>query len=171
MSRTLRMLFFTSVLVGCTGSPVPTVPIGFLNQTKHSDADLWAIWSAAQKSVASKLDLNPVQQSIENAPPDILPGDSRALTVTPRQLTVAPQPDVSSSMLAASGIVRPTPTGLILCPQPCNVHFTTAYSRYSPAATMYAASWESSEDSFRDILEYEFENQILCALGYDMTWR
>ena len=51
------------------------------------------------------------------------------------------------------------------------MRYATAYSRYDPTAIKYAASWESSEDNFRDILEYEFENQILFALGYDLTWR
>jgi hypothetical protein len=171
LARTLRILFLTSLLFGCSGRPTQTASVGFLNQTLHSDADLWAIWSLAQKSVASQINLNPVQQTVGNAPPDILPGDSRSLSVMPHQLNVAPQPDIASSVLAASGIHRPNPTGMIFCPQPCNVGYTTAYSRYEPAATVYASSWESSENSFRDILEYEFENQILFALGYDMTWR
>jgi hypothetical protein len=171
LARTLRILFLTSLFLGCSGRPTQTASVGFRNQTLHSDADLWAIWSLAQKSVANQINLNPVQQTVGNAPPDILPGDSRSLSVMPHQLTVAPQPDIASSVLAASGIHRPDPTGMIFCPQPCNVGYTTAYSHYDPAATIYASSWESSENSFRDILEYEFENQILFALGYDMTWR
>jgi len=170
MGRGLRIVFVV-MLLGCAGNKNQSAPVGFLNQTRHSDADLWAIWSLAQKSLASQIDLNPVQQTVQNAPPDILAGDSRALSVMPHQLTVAPQPDTSSAVLSASGIHRANPTGMILCPQPCNVAFTTAYSRYSPAATIYAASWESSDSNFRDILEYEFENQILFALGYAMTWR
>lgn len=60
---------------------------------------------------------------------------------------------------------------MILCPQPCDVRYATAYSRYQPEITQYAASWESRESDFRTILEYEFENQILFALGYDTRWR
>jgi hypothetical protein len=147
------------------------MPVGFVNQTMHSDADLWAMWEAAQQTLANGINLNPLQ-SVEDAPPDILPGDPRALGIMPHQLTVAPQPDVSSSVLAAAtGLQRANPTGMIACPQPCNVRYTTAYSQYAPPVTRYAASWESSEDNFRDILEYEFENQILFALGYDMRWR
>lgn len=171
MRPTLCTMCITMLLVGCAGRHTQTASIGFLNQTWHSDADLWAIRSLAQKSVSNQIDLNPVQQTVENAPPDILPGDSRSLSVMPHQLTVAPQPDVSSAVLAADGIRRPDPTGMISCPQPCNVRYTTAYSTYEPAATIYASSWESSENNFRDILEYEFENQILFALGYDMSWR
>jgi len=129
------------------------------------------IWSAAQQSVAKSIDLNPVQQTASNAPPDILPGDARALSVMPQQLTVTPEPDVSSAvLLAATGMRRADPTGMIACPQPCNVQYTTAYSRHSPEITRYAASWEQTS-SFNILLEYEFENQILFALGYDMTWR
>jgi hypothetical protein len=171
VGRSLRILFLTALLMGCDGSTSPTVPSGFVNKTEHSDADLWAIWSAAQRSLASKIDLNPLQPA-ESAPPEILPGDPRALSAMPHQLAIAPQPDVSSSVLAATaGIYRADPTGLVACPQPCNVGYTTAYSRYHPPAIKYAASWESSDGSFRDIIEYEFENQILFTLGYNLTWR
>jgi len=133
---------------------------------------LWAIWAAAQQSLAQKIDLNPVQQSTENAAPQILAGDPRALTVMPRQLTVAPEPDVSpAALFAATGIQRSNPTGMITCPQPCNVRYATAYSVYQPELTRYAASWEFSGNNFSAILQYEFENQILFSLGYDMRWR
>lgn len=171
MGRTLRTVLLAAILLGCAGNQNHSAAVGFLNQTRHSDADLWTIWSLAQQSIASQIDLNPVQQAAESASPVILPGDSRALSVLPYQLRVAPQPDVSSSVLAEAGIQRPNPTGMIACPPPCNVRYTTAYSRYQPAATIYASSWESSDNSFRDVLEYEFENQILFALAYDMTWR
>jgi hypothetical protein len=171
MVRGLRVLILTLFVLGCANTKTATTPVGFMNQTRHSDAELWSIWSAAQNSLAAKINLNPLQ-SAADAPPDILPGDTRALSVMPHQLTVAPQTDVPSSVLAAvAGIDRANPTGLIPCPQPCNVRYTAAYSRYDPAAVRYAASWESSEVNFRDILEYEFENQILFALGYDVSWR
>jgi hypothetical protein len=173
MGRSLRTMLLAALLLGCGGNKNQnhSAPVGFLNQTRHPDADLWTIWSVAQNSIANQINLNPVQQIAEDAPPVILPGDSRALSVVPDQLTVAPQPDVSSTVLAAAGIQRPDPTGMIACPAPCNVRYTTAYSRYQPAATVYASSWESSDNNFRIILEHEFENQILFALGYDMTWR
>lgn len=170
MGRILRTLFLIFLLLGCGSNKTPTTPVGFINQTKHSDAALWTIWSTAQKGLATTINLNPLQSP--DATPDILPGDARALGVMPHQLTVAPEPDISSNVLAAAtGVYRSNPTGMIACPQPCNVRYTSAYSRYDPAATTYAASWESSESNFRDILEYEFENQILFALGYNMTWR
>jgi hypothetical protein len=170
MGKKLRVALLSVMLAACGGRMLSPAA-GFINQTAHSDADLGAIWSAAQHSVAKSIDLNPVQQSISHAPPVIVPGDPRALNVTPQQLTVTPVPDVSSAvLLAATGIQRAQPTGMIACPQPCNVRYTTAYSRYSPEITGYAASWEWTS-SFDILLEYEFENQILFTLGYDMTWR
>lgn len=170
MGKPLRATLLTIILLGCGGgSNNPTA--GFINQTQHTDAELWAIWSAAQQSLAQQIDLNPVQQTVSGANADILPGDPRALSVMPEQLTVAPEPDVSSAALfAATGIRRTDPTGMIACPSPCNVQYTPAYSRYSPEITHYAASWEWTS-GFSPLLQYEFENQILFALGYDMTWR
>jgi len=170
-SRSLGVSFLTAVLIECGGGSSMR-PAGFVNQTRHSDAYLWAIWRTAQRSVGSQVDLNPLQQTAEGAAPVILPGDSRALNVEPQQLTVAPGPDVSSqALLAATGTLRPNPTGMIACPQPCDARYTPAYSLYRPELTRYAASWESVNADFDTILEYEFENQILFALGYDMRWR
>jgi hypothetical protein len=42
---------------------------------------------------------------------------------------------------------------------------------YSRDLTRYAASWEEQGDSFSFVLEHEFENQILAALGYSLRWR
>jgi hypothetical protein len=171
LGRNLGVGLLTVALAGCVGGPNMR-PNGFVNQTRHSDADLWANWKAAQRSVATQVDLNPLQPSPENAPRVILPGDARALNVKPQQLTVASEPDVSSSvLLAATGTLRPEPTGMIACPQPCDVSYAVAYSLYRPELTKYAASWESMDHDFDTILEYEFENQILFALGYDMRWR
>lgn len=146
--------------------------IGFINQTRHTDAQLWALWHAAQATLAQQIDLNPLQQSLYGAAPQILPGDSRARNVLPQQLVISPRTDVASDALfAATGMQRANPTGLIACPQPCNVSFTPAYSLYFPSASHYAASWEFSGNNFDFLVEYEFENQILAALGYDLRWR
>lgn len=169
MRRDFCVLILTVFVLGCGNTQTATAPVGFVNQTRHSDADLWSIWSIAQNSLAATIDLNPLQSTQS---PDIVPGDPRALSIVPHQLTVAAETDISSSLLAAAtGIYRANPTGLIPCPQPCNVRYTTAYSRYNPTTVRYAASWEYSDVNFRDILEYEFENQILFALGYDVSWR
>jgi hypothetical protein len=74
-------------------------------------------------------------------------------------------------LYAAMGMQHTDPTGLIACPQPCNVHYAPAYSLYAQPATRYAASWEFSGNNFDFLMQYEFENQILNALGYDMRWR
>jgi len=101
-----------------------------------------------------------------------LPGDARVWTVSPRQLAVSSQADISAATFyAATGTVRPDPTGLITCPQPCNVNYAPAYSLYRQATIRYAASWEFSGNNFDVLVEYEFENQILNALRYDLKWR
>jgi hypothetical protein len=172
MGRYVYVAALAVISLGCgTGSP-ESLPVGFSNHTKHSTADLWTIWKAAQQSVAQQIDLNPLQTSLHSAPAQILPGDVRALQVMPHQLSVAPRPDVASSaLLAATGLDRPDPTGLIPCPQPCNVGYAAAYSEYRPQLTRFAASWEFQGNNFSLILQYEFENHILAALGYDMQWR
>lgn len=146
--------------------------VGFINQTQHSDSQLWNLWRAAQRAVSHRVDLNPVQQELNNAAPNLLPGNAKAWRVLPRQLTVAPQPDVTSAELyAATGTRRSDPTGMVLCPQPCNVRYAPAYSVYLLPATRYAASWEFIGNNFDLLVQYEFENQILNALGYDLSWR
>jgi len=172
MKRNILTAVLTLFLQGCGGPPSSPSPSGFINQTQHSDADLQAIWTEAQQRVAQKIDLNPLQRLSYNVRPDTRPGDARALNVEPAQLLVGSVLDVSSEVLfATTGEQRANPTGMIACPQPCNVRYSTAYSSYQPELTKYAASWEFAGNNFRVILEYEFENHILNALGYDMTWR
>ena len=143
-----------------------------MNQTQHTDAQLSALWQAAQQNLSQQIDLNPLQRVFQNVPPDIRPGDSRVWSVSPRQLVIASEMDVPSSIYyAATGDLRPDPTGLIACPQPCNVHYTAAYSLFRQPTTRFAASWEKSESNFDYLVIYEFENQILNSLGYDMKWR
>jgi hypothetical protein len=174
VGRVLRsiLIVLSVISTGCGTAPPTAAPVGFVNHTHHSDADLQAIWTTAQQGIAQSINLNPLQQSQVNVSPQILPGDPRALNVMPRQITVTSVPDVSSNILfAATGTQRPNPTGMIACPNPCNVRYSTAYSFYSPPLTNYASSWEFDGDNFTVILEYEFENQILNTLGYDMKWR
>jgi hypothetical protein len=172
MERSFIVVLLTMILLGCGGSSHSPVPAGFVNQTHHSDAELQALWAEAQQSVAQQIDLNPLQQLSSHVSPETRPGDARALSVEPHLLLVAAEPDVSSGVLfAVTGQHRSDPTGMIACPHPCNVRYATAYSLYQPEVTRYASSWEFAGDSFSVILEYEFENHILHALGYDMTWR
>ena len=161
------------VCAGCGSNPsTSAAAVGFVNETQHSDAQLWALWKAAQENLAQQVDLNPLQRQLSNAAPEILPGDPHALTISPHEVVVSPQPDISSATLyAATGTNRPDPTGLILCPQPCNVNYAPAYSLYSQPRSRYAASWEFAGNNFDMLVQYEFENQILNALGYDLRWR
>lgn len=171
MPRNLWTLVLGMVLLGCGGRPDPPPP-GFVNQTRQPDAVLWGFWKAAQQNIAREVDLNPLQRSVSGTAADIRPGDARALEVMPHQLRVGAEPDVPASvLLAATGLDRPDPTGMIACPQPCNVRYAAAYSFYSRGLTRYAASWEEQGDSFAFVLRYEFENQILAALGYSLKWR
>jgi hypothetical protein len=146
--------------------------IGFINETQHSDAQLWSLWKAAQKNLSQQIDLNPLQRQFSSVAPHILPGDSRVMAVSPHQLVVSSQPDVTSaSLYTATGSNRPDPTGLVVCPQPCNVSYAAAYSLYLRPASHYAASWEFAGNNFDALVQYELENQILKTLGYDMKWR
>ena len=174
--KALVILILIFTLSACGGSPStgpsPSATSGFINRTRHSDAQLSALWKAAQQNLAQQIDLNPLQRELYGAAPNIVAGDPRALSVSPRQVQVASQADVSSSALqSATGMLRPDPTGLISCPQPCNVHYAPAYSIFAQPTTRYAESWEASEMNFDSLVQYEFENQILHALGYDTSWR
>src|SRR5450631_368097 len=72
---------------------------------------------------------------------------------------------------ASTGMNRPDPTGLIACPQPCNVNYAAAYSLYEQNSSRSAASWEFAGNNFDVLMQYEFENHILEQLGYAMRWR
>ncbi|HEX3103378.1 MAG TPA: hypothetical protein VHQ22_02940 [Terriglobales bacterium] len=171
MRARVHLLILSCVFFSGCGTR-PGADIGFINETQHPDAQLRSLWKAAQINLSRQIDLNPLQRQFSAVVPDILPGDSRAMSVSPHQLVVSSQPDVTSSALyAATGTNRPDPTGLIVCPQPCNVSYAAAYSLYSRPASHYAASWEFAGNNFDALVQYEFENQILKTLGYDMTWR
>ncbi len=171
MRAGVHLLVIGCILFSGCGSG-PESDIGFINETQHSDAQLWSLWKAAQNNLSQRIDMNPLQRQFNNAAPEVLPGDPRSLNISPRQLVVSSQPDVpSAALLAAAGVRRPDPTGLIVCPEPCNVSYAAAYSQYSRPASRYAASWEFAGSSFNALVQYEFENQILKTLGYDMKWR
>lgn len=172
MERCLRVVVFLVLLTGCGGGIPDEGPVGFVNHTQHSDADLWIIWQAAQASLAKQINLNPLKQPVTGAASTLLPGNPEAMEVEPRQIEVDAESDIPSATLsAATGVQRSDPTGMIACPQPCPVRYAPAYSQYEKPETKYAASWESQEENFSAILQYEFENHILKALGYDMRWR
>ena len=60
----------------------PDADLGFVNETQHSDAQLWALWKAAQTNLSRQIDLNPLQRQFSSVAPDILRGDSRVLEVS-----------------------------------------------------------------------------------------
>jgi len=175
--RLRALVFMILLLQGCggggVGSGAGANPAGgFVNQTQHTDAELWMLWKAAQQNLSQQIDMNPLQRTQGNVPANILPGDPRVWNVQPQQLVVAARPDISSAaLLAATGMNRLDPTGLIVCPQPCNVSYAAAYSLYGPNVSRYAASWEFAGNNFDGLVQYEFENHILQGLGYDMRWR
>ena len=124
----MRALILTMVLVGCGGGASDVLPVGFVNQTRHSVAELWAIWKSAQQSLAKKVDLNPLQRSFPGVVADSRPGDLGALRAAPHQIRVAREPDVASGTLfGTTGVLRTDPTGLIACPQPCNVRYAAGF--------------------------------------------
>src|SRR5579862_8811321 len=67
--RKLGLLALGVILMGCGGRP-EALSVGFVNQTHHSDADLWTLWTAAQQSLSQEIDLNPLEQSFAGAPAD-----------------------------------------------------------------------------------------------------
>ena len=142
--RIVVVLLGAIVATACGG--LPELPIGFVNETHHTDARLWALWKTARQNLSQQIDLNPLEQVVQNATPAIRAGDPRVWNVLPRQLVVGAQTDISSAVFyTATGDLRPDPTGLIACPQPCNVPYAAAYSLFQKPITRYAASWEHSK--------------------------
>ena len=160
-------------LLGCGELP-NALPVGFDNQAKHSDAELWVVWKAAQESLAQEVDLNPLQRSSSGAPADIRPGDPRALDVMPHQLKVSAEPDVTAlDLLVATGMERSDPTGMIACREPCNVRYLCRLRIRSTAGTLPDTPLHGGSRAtvFPLCWSMKFENQILAALGYSLRWR
>jgi hypothetical protein len=64
------------LLQGCGGGTVWNPAVGFVNQTQHTDAELQALWKAAQQNLSQQIDLNPLQRTLNNVPAQTLPGDA-----------------------------------------------------------------------------------------------
>jgi hypothetical protein len=147
-------------------------PVGIVNETAfHSDAQLMKLWHQAQQNVSQQVYLNPVQHILYGTPEDLLPGDSRALKFNPRMVTVKVIADLTSAQLLVYGMNLPAPTGMIVCPQPCDQRVGMAFSNPAQYRTHAAASWERNEPEWDYIIVYEFENHILYGLGYKIPWR
>jgi hypothetical protein len=87
------------VLPGCEEARTARYLQDLKIRPQHSDAELQAICTEAQKSLFQKIDLNPLQPLSNNVRPDTLPGDPRAWSLEPHQLLLAAVPDVSSKDL------------------------------------------------------------------------
>src|SRR6266446_6681602 len=97
MRGPLRALALMILLLqGSGGGGVSATAAGFVNQTQHTDAELWVLCKAAQQNLSQQIDLNPLQRALSNVPAQILPGDPRVWNVQPLQLVVAARQDVSS---------------------------------------------------------------------------
>jgi hypothetical protein len=164
----VALLLLIVLLTGCGATP----PIGFRNETAlHSDAQLMDLWHQAQQNVSQQVYLNPVQHVLYGAPEVLRPGDSRALKFNPRMITVQVVADLTSAQLSVYGVYLPAPTGMIVCPQPCDQGVAMAFSSPPRRSTHVAASREHNESEWDYIVVYEFENHILYGLGYDISWR
>lgn len=148
---------------------------GLINQTQlHSGQQLQAIWTKAQQNLATKpIAINPSEHALH---PEIairyLPADPRALTTQPKSVTIASVSDVSSAQLQSlTGAQRLDPTGLVPCDTQHGTVYAPACTDTSRYLTQFAASWEADEPNFEFIVEFEMENHILSALGYDLEWR
>jgi hypothetical protein len=162
------LFLLVALLTGCGTAR----PVGFVNETAfHSDAQLMELWHQARQNISNQIYLNPVQHDLYGTPQDLLPGDSRALKFNPRMITVQVFPDLTSTQLLAYGVDRLDPTGMIVCPQPCDGRVAMAFSNPAKYDTHVAASWEHNEPEWDYLIVYEFENHILYGLAYDMSWR
>jgi len=162
------LFLLAALLTGCGAGR----PVGFINETAmHSDAQLMELWHQAQQNVSQQVYLNPIQNALYGIPEDLLPGDSRALNFNPRLITVQVIADLTPAQLLLYGVDRPMPTGMIVCPQPCDGRVAMAFSSPPQYRTHVAASWEHNEPEWDYIVVYEFENHILYGLGYDIPWR
>jgi hypothetical protein len=130
------------------------------------------MWEKALQTLAQQVDLNPRSDPYTMQPRIFAQATRARSRVVPDDLRVAGETDIpSGALMVATGINRADLTGLIACPQPCNVQYAAAYCFYHPELTKDAASGESQAENFSALLEYEFENHILATLGYDLRWR
>jgi hypothetical protein len=162
------LLLLAALLMGCGAAR----PVGFINETAiHSDAQLMELWRQAQQDLSQGIYLNPIQHLLYGTREDLLPGDARALNFQPRMIMVRAVPDLTSAQLLIYGMDLPEPTGMIVCPQPCDDRVGAAFSTPAQYRTHVAASWEHNRTGWEFVMVWEFENHILYGLGYDTYWR
>ena len=142
MRRNLLVVVLEMVLGGCGGQPEPP-PVGFVNQTHHSDTELWTIWKVAQ---VRGFPPEPPATVVLREPADIRRGDARALKVQPHRWGR----QARCLLNCVDGGDRPGSGQPYRHDRlPCNVRYAAAYSESdSRDLTQYAASWEDQGDSF-----------------------
>lgn len=169
---------FLLVLAGCGVPTGSSGPIGFVNETKgaFTDAELMAMWDAAQASIATgPTQINPREGVFhQGALARFIPGDPKALKVEPRQMRITAKPDVLAAVLNEMFPGNDTPftdpTHMILCPTTCRVENSVAGAYTLPGVGVDYAESTPREDLIK-ILTYEFQNQILYMLHYDVKYR
>jgi hypothetical protein len=121
MRRNLWKFVLGLGLLGCGGQP-NALPVGFVKpDPTFGRGPVGGLESGPRKSRPGSGPESSTEV-ISGAPADIRPGDPRALEILPHQLKVSAEPDVTAGvLLAATGLERSDPTGMIACPEPYNV--------------------------------------------------
>jgi hypothetical protein len=155
-------LFLPLGLVGCGNDPRE-----FTNRTPLSQQFLYTQWEVAQTVVASTpLLLNPVQSIPMFSTPT-----KEALSIQPDGLIIEARPDLTADqILKMTGTHASDPTEELICPPGCDVKFTPAYSLLG-VGVYYARSLDADLNRLTYDLQYEFENQILFRLAYNVNER
>ena len=73
MRNLMHVVVIVCVLFSGCGNG-PEAGIGFINETQHSDAQLWSLWKAAQKNLSQQIDLNPLQRHFSSVAADYVAG-------------------------------------------------------------------------------------------------
>jgi hypothetical protein len=154
------------LLASCGGGSWGGSGARFVNRTGLAEAEFQALaeqkWKQAQAILAAQtIDLH---AATPERGPSIVPADARALQLEPHNVEVQSEPDVAAQQINnLPNCVRcpyEDPTGLI----PCRVGFCQAYLRNLCTIVV-------PESKPENMGQYEMENCILWALGYDVSGR
>jgi len=139
--------------------------VQFVNCSGVSDAVLAQQWALAQQGLTNA----PFPLNYAGGP--LSPADKRALTVTPKHVTVVSVPDVAVSDLAkfdsnwVAGKDK-DPSGVILLSVGLTYETCHSFACCWKKPRVYAAA-----SKVPVTLAYEFQNIILSELGYDVSNR
>ena len=138
----------------------------FINYTSVSDDVLMDCWKKAQQELGTK------PFPMDTAGGSLHPADPKALTLAPHHVTVIAVPDVPVSDLAK---INPywaghkEPSGSILITNSGFLEYLPVYGMTCPwwrGPRVYGAASE-----IPNVLLWEFQNVILCELGYNCESR